>query len=1052
MKTVSVSPQAGPRRTRSGGVSRRDILQAGLGLAVSPWTLNGQIIDWRAALKSRLINPRLRISLNGEWAFMPANEVPPRFDPRLPSNEDHAWPSLNVPSFWNPLEWENNSPEMGTSWRYLMLEQKRVASLKFDGFRTRAGWYRRWIDVPSGLSGKRFVVRFNGVARVAQVWWNGRPVGWHIGMFGPFECDVTPYVEYGRANLMVVFVANGQYVGAGSPAQFEGSATAVDLTREVLNRLPRGGYPNIDKGGGGIWQGVELVITATTRIEDVFFNPRLDGGILEVRCSNHGTKAARRRIVYRLVDAHANSILHEDRQGIDADIPAGGEATAKFDLTALQPRHWWPEEPNCYYLYITMHEGRELVDQVRLLVGFRTFEVRGERFYLNEEPYFLRGGNVPPYGLGPNKRALARKFIGLMHEGNQFFTRFHHTAANDIWLDACDRIGVGACIEGVWPNVMWGASLPSQELVDYWHRDQLEVFKSLRNHPSVLMWDINNEWRFQAFLKGQLDSVREDRVAYYDKDRERRLKKWDILSRAVKDTRQIDRTRPVVCTSGYARVQEEYENDLKPRGIDDGDIDDIHVYNGTYGPSVFNMDIEKDLERYHSPERPLISLEASTGYPNMDTGYLTDLYIDREFVAQAWVGFNYVYDESNPILKYNAVITKEYFEKVRRRRNKLSGWVIFGNENWFRHPYDPDLIEPYPTYFAAKLGLSPVLISLDSMNRHFEVRDRVPIDVYVVHDDVSRRRLESLRLLWAVLDKDGNIVSEGEADMPPVDYDSRAHRRVIFEMPSAMPSDRNEAALVLKLWREDELISENEYAIVVAKPSWYRLAEPGKLILVGGDKEAAAYLESIGIKAEQRLEVAWGHIDTALVVVCGHVTDTSLGNKSEMQSYISKGGKVLFIEASSNLADFLPLSPHLIAEKCKHTWDPPARWGAEYLDVAPKSPLSLDIVPVDDMRWWNTDDDVGPRLADVIFEHPAVLARTAEEFRNVRSLASYLAPHGYLKTEAPPESRITLDEFRGSAVIEWPIGKGKLVASTLRLADDPIARKVLSNTLRYLAS
>ena len=1026
-------------------VGRREFLQLGLGLAAAS-QLKGQKLDWREVLKSRLYSPRSVVSLNGDWLFMPAHQLGQGTDPHLPGSEDRSWPKLPVPNFWRPIEWEINTPAMGASERFLMLEQERVAAYGFDALNTRAGWYRRWIQIPPGLEGLRFTVRFGGVATIAQVWWNGQSVGSHVGMFGPFECDVTPYVQFGKPNLLAVFVSSGQYLGSGNPREIKGVAVTVEITQEMLNSLPQAGYEMMGtEGGGGIWQGVDLVVTAPTRIEDVFLRPRLDGGALEVTVSNRDERTSKRRVCCRLTDRQTGLLFYEDREGVEIETPAGGEGTIQVQLGGLQPKLWWPEQPDCYDLRTTLHDGNRLIDVVHSTVGFRTFEVRGQKFYLNGEPYFLRGANTPPYGLNPNSEPLAKKFIRFMHEGNQFITRFHHTAPNEIWLDACDTIGVGAAIEGEWPYTMSGnTAIPAQEIVNIWHRDQIEKFKSVRNHPCVLLWDLNNEWRFHAYPEGELGTQTTQKIGYFDTDSARRLKKWEIVSAMVKDVRRIDGTRPVICSSEYTRVPREYENDLKPRGLDDGDIDDIHVYNGIYGPSVFNLDVPRDLEkRYGNPDRPLISLEPSTGYPDNDTGYWTRSYIDTYFVPQAWVG-QYVRDEANPMLKYHAVITKEYIEKIRRERGMIAGWILFGNENWFRHPYDPEHIEPYPTYYAAKLALSPVLITLHQMNRHFETSQKAAMDVHIVHDDFRRRPLDGLRIEWAILDGGGKSLSHGASEMPAVDYYGRVSKQVTFEMPPDLPSRRNEATLALSLWKEDDLISKNEYSLLLAKPSWYRFDDPVKVVLIGRDAKTAAYLESINLKPDARAAADWKQLTTEVVVVSPQASQTALGKREEMQTCIKSGGRVFFAEASERVAAYLPLAPALVSAKYKESWDRPAEWGAEYVDVAPNTPLAYQIVPVDDVRWWNADDGVGPRVADRIFDHPEVLQAKKNQNTSLRSLADYLAPHGYISGSSD------LDKFRGSAVIEWSLGTGKLLASTLRLAEDPAARKILAKQLRYL--
>ncbi len=83
--------------------------------------------------------------------------------------------------------------------------------------------------------------------------------------------------------------------------------------------------------------------------------------------------------------------------------------------------------------------------------------------------------------------------------------------------------------------------------------ENADVIKRCRNHPSVLIWTVGNEMNLKDA---------------------KQLDKWKLLSGVVKQTRQLDPTRPVICSSSYYRDPEFYEKSMKPAGIDDGDIDD----------------------------------------------------------------------------------------------------------------------------------------------------------------------------------------------------------------------------------------------------------------------------------------------------------------------------------------------------------------------------------------------------------------------------------------------------------------------------------------------
>jgi len=107
-----------------------------------------------------------------------------------------------------------------------------------------------------------------------------------------------------------------------------------------------------------------------------------------------------------------------------------GEHIGMFSRFAshVQPKLWTPSDPNLYRLDVTLESSSGgVLDQWTHNVGFRTFEARGNRFFLNGKPYWLRGANQLPYGKNSWDPALPRKLIQLMHDGNQRVTRTHAT-------------------------------------------------------------------------------------------------------------------------------------------------------------------------------------------------------------------------------------------------------------------------------------------------------------------------------------------------------------------------------------------------------------------------------------------------------------------------------------------------------------------------------------------------------------------------------------------------------------------------------------------------
>jgi hypothetical protein len=161
-----------------------------------------------------------------------------------------------------------------------------------------------------------------------------------------------------------------------------------------------------------------------------------------------------------------------------------------------------------------------------------------------------------------------------------------------------------------------------------------------------------------------------------------------------------------------------------------------------------------------------------------------------------------------------------------------------------------------------------------------------------------------------------------------------------------------------------------------------------------------------------------------------------IGGKSRLQDFLSSGKNVLFLNPTAEQAELLPLSLWKISDRFRrsHTFG-----GGECAFIPPGHPLADGLVCPDDLRWWNPGP-AGPSVCEWAFSLPR------PEHKNLVSLCDYNAPHGYLK--APQD----FENYRAALIFESAVGKGRLIASTLRLADDPIARRIIANLISKYAS
>ena len=109
----------------------------------------------------------------------------------------------------------------------------------------------------------------------------------------------------------------------------------------------------------------------------------------------------------------------------------------------LNPRLWSPESPVLYKLSVTAEMDGQVVAEKTVRFGFRSFEIRGGRFYLNGNPIFLRGNSINPPGRGvPDSVSqdpqFIRDYISYLKQQNINIIR----TSSEEWMDACDELGM----------------------------------------------------------------------------------------------------------------------------------------------------------------------------------------------------------------------------------------------------------------------------------------------------------------------------------------------------------------------------------------------------------------------------------------------------------------------------------------------------------------------------------------------------------------------------------------------------------------------------------
>ncbi|MDQ3132787.1 MAG: hypothetical protein M3Q99_18715, partial [Acidobacteriota bacterium] len=821
------------------------------------------------------------------------------------------------------------------------------------------------------------------------------------------QYDLTPHLKVGK-NLLAVWVSM-EKIPLSTVSL--GTAVTVNLTASKVLSLSKGMFGPLTPVAEnraydlhGIWQPVRLSIHGAAILDDVYFIPTLTGAKVEIEAKAFGNNQTA-IVKARWMDIKTNKVFAEAKaQQIQLN---SNKTTATLEVNNLKPKLWTPADPNLYKLEVTLESSNgKVLDKFAQSVGFRTFEAKGNKLYLNGKPYWLRGANHLPYGKNPWDANLARKLIRQMHDNNQRVTRTHATPWNEAWLDAADEIGLGVSVEGIRPWAFVGkiGSTP-KDLFEHWLMENADVVKRIRNHPSVLIWTIGNEMLLR--------------------DNEN-PEKWKQLSDVVKQTRQFDPTRPTIVSSSYQREPELYSKVIQPNKFDDGDIDAIHSYKGWYADSPFVTDSNFDREMERSKwNRPFIGQEMSTGYPDLDTGLPVFTYTKNQRSPQAWVGVH-SYPGSNPaiFLEHHRAVTKRWAEQLRfQRADKTAGFILFANECWFSHSFDTATVKPYPVVEAMKYAFAPVGLALETAQRRFYANDSTKTAIFVTNDDEKFRDFDNLNVEISFINANGKQLSTQKVgSLTSLKYYATGKIPAEIKVPQ-IGDARTKLKLITRLLQGNTEVSRTvDYVEVFPRSVANKLTAKAVSLSLG--------TEMSKLVGENFQTVGKNLLNDSVVFV---------GKGSSLDD-LKSGGK--FYNAANDGATIIVFSPGAkLQEIFPNDVVSVRKVSGEYADWTPATgtKLAKNLEPMD-LKWWAR---VGDWRVMVASEAHRLNPNGAG-----RELIRFIPAHGYIALERVPE-------FMATTLFEIPIGKGRIWVCDFDLEEsiavDPAARIFAENLLSAAA-
>ncbi|MFA6291731.1 MAG: glycoside hydrolase family 2 TIM barrel-domain containing protein, partial [Victivallales bacterium] len=418
------------------------------------------------------MGPRIIVDLNGSWETRPNQGLACNYPPA-----QDAWKPETVPQQRSSL-----IKPTKISWSYgkSVAELKKEGLTDFDSRSDLSAWYRKKFTMPAKPEGKTAILTFDCMVAKSAVWLNGAKLGECITGVAPTGYDISSQIRWGGENELVVWLAT------------------VESLMDLKNELFVGQY---NSGAVGILGGVRVEIMSSAHIDDVYVKTSVAQKKIEAQMtlSNKG-KSATTIIPSCVIERYSDRMPCLTITGEPVTLAAGETKTVAPSRNWDNPVLWSPDTPFLYVAScrLSSPEGAA-VDELDQRFGFREFTVKGRQFLLNGKPITLfrhEAGSSPSasyqeiFGTDDPMRGGSLKELASHHYNHY---RMHENGPMVPRLG--DEIGVtlAPTLAHFWPSVfpidpekrpLW---LPN--LKEYMGK----VVKSMRNHPSIVIWNLANE-------------------------------------------------------------------------------------------------------------------------------------------------------------------------------------------------------------------------------------------------------------------------------------------------------------------------------------------------------------------------------------------------------------------------------------------------------------------------------------------------------------------------------------------------------------------------------
>jgi beta-mannosidase len=697
--------------------------------------------------------------------------------------------------------------------------------------------YRLEFSVPADILGRRHVdVVFEGLDTYARVFLNGKKVLDADNMYRRWRAPAAGLLKAHGNELRVEFrspiteaLPRLAKVGYELPAANDGGEKTSPYTRKAPYQFGWDWGPRLVTCG--IWKPVRLEAWDDARIVDVAVRQRdlqPDVARLTAEVEVLAAKPA-------AAAPHATLTVEVEGGGspVTVDVPLKeGSSLHKVDLEVRQPRLWWPNglgEQHLYRVTTRLIQAGQAIDESKTRVGLRTLELRRQadqwgksfEFVVNGVPVFAKGANWIPADSFPT-RVTRERYASLLRSARDAHMNMLRVWGgglyeSDDFYDLADEMGLL-----LWQDFHFSCSLYPADaaFVENVKVEVEEAVRRLRNHPSVALWNGNNEieagwfqWGWKESLPGWL---------------------WDDYQKLFHDAlpKVVARFDP---TRAYWPSSPSANREAGPGSSDNGDMHYWGVWHGREPFSAYEKQVTRFMSEYgfqSFPEMRTIRSFAKDEDLGLETpvmlshqkspngNQLIREYMLRDYPApKDFASFLYL----SQVLQAEGVkVSAEHLRRMRPRTMGSLYWQLddcWPVASWSSIDYHGRW---KALHYYARRFYDDLLVSLE------QEQDANEVGVHVTSDRTAAVKA-SLRLV--LLDLAGSVLWERREDVDVAPLGSRRHLAV----PTATllaARDPRQVFLRAELIVDGRVVSSNSRFFVPMKD--LALAKPA----IGADATA----------------------------------------------------------------------------------------------------------------------------------------------------------------------------------------------------------------------